>query len=249
MSYSPEPDLDVAADAPAGLDGAPAATPAGGHGLRTVIVAGSVLDSPLDPTVPAAAELLIAADAGAQALRDIGLLPHVVVGDMDSVRPDTLAALRDAGVEVVVLRPDKDETDLEIALRLAVERGAGAITVYGALGGPRLDHLLASVFLLTAPYLRGHDVRLVDGRHEMFLANRDAVVAGSPGDLVTLLPLTSVVLDVWTEGLRYRLRGEPLMQGAARGVSNVLEGATARVRHAVGNLLVIHYCEECADDE
>ena len=48
---------------------------------------------------------------------------------------------------------------------------------------------------------------------------------------MTLLPLTSVVLDIWTEGLRYRLRGEPLVQSAARGVSNEFEGVAARVRH------------------
>jgi thiamine pyrophosphokinase len=227
----------------------PVVSPPDGRALRAVIVAGSTLDSPLDARTLAAADLLVAADAGAQALLDLGLSPHLVVGDMDSVRVETLAALRRSGVEVVQLRPDKDETDLEVALQLAVERGAGAITVFGALGGPRLDHLLASVLLLTAPYLRGRDVRLVDGRHRMFLAHRDVAFEGAPGNLVTLLPLTSVVLDVWTEGLRYRLRGEPLRQSAARGVSNEFEGVAARVRHAVGELLVIHYHEERAGDE
>ena len=227
-----------------GPQGRPSPAPSGGRGLRTVIVAGSTLDFPLEPRAPADAELLIAADSGAQALLDLGLRPHVVVGDMDSVPPETLAALRTAGVEVVQLRPDKDETDLEVALQLAVERGAGAITVFGALGGPRLDHLLASVLLLTAPYLRGHDVRLVDPRHQMFLAQQETVVEGNPGDLVTLLPLTPEVRDVRTEGLLYRLSGEPLRQAAARGVSNVLDGAVAHVRHGAGELLVIHYREE-----
>ena len=249
MSYPSEPDAAVGADPVPGSAVGPITAPPAGRGLRTVIVAGSTLDSPLEVARPAAAGLLIAADSGAQVLFDVGLRPHVVVGDMDSVPPETLVALRQAGVEVVLLRPDKDETDLEVALQLAVERGAGAITVFGALGGPRLDHLLASVLLLTAPYLRGHDVRLVDGRHEMFLARQDVVVEGGPGELVTLLPLTAVVLDVWTEGLRYRLRGEPLRQAAARGVSNELEGVAARVRHGAGELLVIHYREECADDE
>ena len=56
-------------------------------------------------------------------------------------------------MEVLSLPTAKDETDTEAALRLAVERGATEITVFNALGGPRLDHLLGNLLLLTAPWL------------------------------------------------------------------------------------------------
>ena len=214
--------------------------------MHAVIVAGSTLDGPLDPEALARADLLIAADGGADAIEAAGLLPHLLVGDLDSIGTDTHHAFAEAGVETVVFPAAKDETDSEIALRAAVQRGADTITVYGALGGPRLDHLLGVVLLLTADWLQGVDVRLVDQRQEIYLAGGDRVVAGAVGDLVSLLPLTPVVEDIHTEGLLYPLCGEALRQGAARGVSNELVVPRAWITHGFGRLLVTHFRGEHA---
>lgn len=211
--------------------------------MFAVVVAGSRLDGPLDPSMLRSADLLVAADSGADALLALALRPHVLVGDLDSISPDARDALRAAGVEVVELAVAKDETDTEVALRLAVNRGADRIVVCGGLGGPRLDHLVALLQLLTAPWLAGRDVRLVDRWHEVFLARGDAAIEGRPGDLVSLLALTPEVEDVRTEGLAYPLRGESLYQWAGRGVSNELLGERARVTHGRGELLVIRYRE------
>lgn len=209
--------------------------------MNVVIVAGSTLDGPLDPEALAGADLLIAADAGAHAVKAAGLLPHLLVGDLDSIDDDIRRAFTEAGVETLILPVMKDETDSEVALRVAVERGAKAVTVYGALGGPRLDHLLGMVLLLTAEWLQRIDVRLVDAQQELFLARGDRTITGNSGDLVSLLPLTPVVEDICTEGLLYPLRGEVLRQGKARGVSNELVAPRARVTHGAGHLLVTHF--------
>ncbi len=209
--------------------------------MHVVIVAGGIGDGLPDPGLIGEADLVIAADGGAEALVALGMLPHVLVGDFDSISAATQARVKEGGAEVIALQCDKDWTDTEVALRLAVERGAATVTVFGALGGPRLDHLLGNLLLLTAPWLQGCDVRLLDARHEIFLAHGDKSIAGFPGDLVSLLALTRVVEDVETEGLAYPLRGEPLYQGATRGVSNELAAERARVRHGAGELLIIHY--------
>lgn len=186
------------------------------------------------------ADLLIAADGGADLLGAAGRLPDVLVGDLDSISSATLAACVAGGVEVHELPVAKDESDTEYALRVAVERGATRITVVGALGGPRLDHLLSNVFLLTAPWLAACDLRLVDARFEVYLARGDVHLDGLAGDVISLLPLTSVVAGVETEGLAYPLRRESLLMGATRGVSNVLQSTEGRVRHGEGSLLVVH---------
>ena len=175
------------------------------------------------------------------ALAAVGVVPHLLVGDFDSVSDEARRDLAARGVETVILPTAKDETDTEVALRLAVDRGAESITVFGALGGPRLDHLLGVVALLAADWLRGVDVRLVDHLQEVYLADGDRSIEGEPGDLVSLLPLTFEVRDIHTEGLLYPLRGEALRQGQARGVSNELVGRRARVRHGAGHLLVTHF--------
>jgi thiamine pyrophosphokinase len=200
-----------------------------------------VVAGELDRVTLEAGDLLVAVDGGADALARVGATPALLIGDLDSISPATLAALEERGVELVRLRTAKDETDTEAALRLVIARGATKITVFNALGGPRLDHLMGNLLLLTAPWLAGVTVTLVDGLHEAFLVNGDAAVAGLPGDLVSLLPLSAAVRDVRTEGLAYPLHGETLAQGATRGVSNEMTGRQARVTHGEGALLLIHY--------
>ena len=209
--------------------------------VHAVVVAGSLLVGELDRTAVEGADLLVAVDGGADALARIGLVPSLLVGDLDSISPGALADLRSRGVEVLALPTAKDETDTEAALRVALERGATRITVFNALGGPRLDHLLGNLLLLTAPWLAPVQVTLVDGLHKAFLVKGDGMVTGRPGDTVSLLPLTEAVQDVCTEGLLYPLRGGALLQGATRGVSNEMTGKSARVTHGEGALLLVHY--------
>jgi thiamine pyrophosphokinase len=209
--------------------------------MHAVIVAGSSLDAELDPGLLEEADLLIAVDGGADAVAAAGVVPSVLIGDMDSITASTRRDFEAAGIEVVLLEIAKDETDTEAALRLAVDRGAGEITVLGALGGPRLDHLMGNLLLLASPWLADVAVRMVDGSHEVFLVNSDVIFAGKKGDIVSLLPLTPRVFNVRTLGLLYPLNGEPLLQSATRGVSNEMSGREARVTHDEGVLLLIHY--------
>ncbi len=193
------------------------------------------------PLCLASADLLVAVDGGAEALARVGLEPALLVGDLDSISVRTREALEAKGVELVLLPTAKDETDTEAALRLVADRGADDITVYGALGGPRLDHLVGNLLLLSSPWLATVRVRMVDDWHEAFLVKGDSTFDGEHGDTVSLLPLTPAVKDVWTEGLLYPLRGESLSQSTTRGVSNAMTGAEARVIHGDGVLLLIHY--------
>jgi thiamine pyrophosphokinase len=211
--------------------------------LHAVVVAGSRPAGGLDRTRLETADLLVAADGGADALARIGLLPSVLVGDLDSISPAVLRDLRSRSVEILALPTAKDETDTEAALRVAVGRGATDVTVFNALGGPRLDHLLGNLVLLTASWLAPVRVTLVDESQEVFLVKGDGAVAGRQGDIVSLLPLTSVVEDVRTEGLLYALHGECLFQEQTRGVSNEMTSDHAHVTHGSGALLLIHYQE------
>ncbi len=209
--------------------------------MHAVVVAGSLPAGGLDRDVIGAADMVVAADGGADALIRVGLLPSVLIGDLDSISAGVLGEVRSQGVEVVALPTAKDETDTEAALHLAVDRGATEVTVYNALGGPRMDHLLGNLLVLTAPWLAPVRVTLVDDLHEALLVRGDATVRGRQGDIVSLFPLTTTVEDVRTEGLLYPLDGEPLLQGGTRGVSNEMTDEQARVTHGPGELLLIHY--------
>lgn len=188
----------------------------------------------------AAAPLLVAADGGARVARFYECTPQVVIGDMDSLSADELDALQAAGAQIQRHPPEKDETDLEIALKWTAAQGVDTIHVIGALGG-RLDQMLANVYLLALPELEGVEVDLVAGRQATRLWRAgEHVLRGAPGDTLSLLPLGGSVSSVTTTGLKYPLDAEPLQFGPARGISNVMQSNEAVVRFSDGVLLVIH---------
>lgn len=183
---------------------------------------------------------VIAADGGANLALECELQPHLVIGDMDSVDPALLENLEAQGSEIRRYPAEKDLTDLELALLAAAERNASTIRVLGALGG-RLDHTLSNIYLLALPELTGRDVRLVSGNQEAWLMPPgEAVISGTKGDTLSLVPLNGAVEGVETENLYYPLHAETLRFGPARGVSNVMTADRARVRSQRGELLIIH---------
>jgi thiamine pyrophosphokinase len=188
----------------------------------------------------AAESLIVAADGGARLALACGLVPQVVVGDLDSLTPGEVDDLRERGAEIVRYPAAKDETDLELALMTAARRGATWIRVLGTTGG-RIDQMLANISLLTLPDLAGRDTRLVTGSQTLWLIGPgEHRLDGAPGDTISLLPLAGDARDVRTDGLEYPLRGETLRFGPARGVSNVMLGASARVTLSTGLLIVVH---------
>lgn len=186
--------------------------------------------------------LIIAADGGALKATALGYAPHVVVGDADSLPGPSAEELRLAGAEVLVHPAAKDESDTELAVREAVARGATALLVVGAFGGRRLEHTIANLLLLCLPELGGVDVRLVDGASvvRLLAGGMSITIDGTDGDYVSLLPIAADVEGVTTDGLAFPLVDEPLHQGPARGLSNVMVGARASVSLRSGKLLVVH---------
>ncbi len=187
----------------------------------------------------ARAGLILAADGGAGVARAAGLVPQIIVGDLDSLDRVTRRWAATRSIPRRTFPREKDATDAALALREAVRRGAPEVWIYTAVAG-RLDQLLANVLLLfEAERLKVH-ARLTDGASEARLAGRSTRIAGRPGDVVSLIPLTPAVRGVTTTGLRYRLRRSVLRRGSTRGISNELTRATASVRVTSGDLLVVH---------
>lgn len=185
------------------------------------------------------ATAVIAADGGLRHLLALGVWPDVLIGDMDSLPDGAEAALPDHQVEVVRFSHDKNETDLELALRYAVDHYADPIDIYGAIGG-RLDHTLANIALLANPALAGRQVRLVEPQTRLWLVTDSTEIHGRTGDIVSLLPLRGDVVVHRTSGLRWPLRDETLRFGEARGVSNELVEPVATVEVSSGQLVCLH---------
>jgi len=184
-------------------------------------------------------DTLIAADGGLRLLQALGLVPDVLIGDLDSLPEGILPGLRHLSIQVLRHPPEKNETDLELALQWAVNHGFRTVRIVGALGG-RVDHTLANLFLLTAPHLGECDVRIDDGTQEIFVISGTQRILGRSGDRISLLPLRDDAHGVTTENLQYPLQGETLKAYQTRGVSNVMTGNEAVVSLTGGMLLCVH---------
>ena len=190
---------------------------------------------------------VVAADGGARHAGPLGLAIDRWVGDGDSLGEAGIDALEAAGVPVQRARPDKAESDTELAVLAARDMGATQLTVLGALGGPRVDHALANLGLLAMPELESLGVRLVavDARVRRLLAPVNdggparLDLSGRVGDLVSLLPIGAGADGVTTHGLAYRLDDESLLAGRTRGLSNIRDLPDAAVVLRRGQLLVI----------
>lgn len=208
--------------------------------MRVLVFAnGNCPDSDLARCYAAWANRVICADGGANHAEVFGVVPDVLIGDLDSVSPELRAMLEVRGTQVLAYPSNKDETDLELALLYTVEQGASEVVVLGALGG-RIDHELGNFLLLAHPQLIGVDIRFVEGKQEISLIHGCKTFCGTVGDLLSLLPIGGNVEGVTTQGLEYPLRDETLFFGPARGVSNVFTAEQPEVKVRSGLLLAVH---------
>jgi thiamine pyrophosphokinase len=183
--------------------------------------------------------MCIAADSGLDHAHDLGLVPQVVVGDLDSVSRAALARARADGATIDRYPARKAKTDLELALDRAVAAGPDRIVVAG-IGGGRLDHHLANLLVLADDRYRGTDIdALNDTARVVVVRSRPRTFHGRAGESLTLLAVHGDAGDVVTTGLAYPLWGETLHAGSTRGVSNELVTTTASVTVGRGVVLAV----------
>lgn len=182
-------------------------------------------------------DLVLAADAGARHARTLNMDLDGIIGDMDSI--SGMEQHQTSNIELVSYPADKDETDLELAILLARERGAERIVVVGAMGG-RMDMTVSNILLITHPALCYCRVEVWHGKQTGWLIRPPGDdIAGRPGDTVSLIPLDDVA-GITTKGLRHPLKNARLSLGPGRGISNILEENCARVELVEGLLFAVH---------
>lgn len=199
---------------------------------RAVVFGGAPIEPALQPPVPEA-ELYLCADAGIRLAEAFGILPDLVMGDFDS-----LGCVPEK-VHVRVFPPEKDDTDLVIAAKYALEQGCDEVVFYGALGG-RLDHTVANFQLLRM--LADHHARgiLVDEKTRVTLQRGGKVAYPRCRGYFSLFAWSEICEDVTVEGTKYPLLHGTLSPSFPIGVSNEIVAEHAVVTVGRGDLLVIY---------
>ena len=184
-------------------------------------------------------DLIVCVDGGLQHCLQLGLRPHMLVGDMDSVSHELLQDDRIRNVKRYVYPSDKSASDLELSLTILSTEPVDEVILMGVSGG-RTDHMLFNwqlVRLCQWPFA----IQFIDETTRSYVLNadkREVAIETDPGIVVSLLPMESCT-GVETSGLQYPLSNAVIDSGSTLGLSNVVNSEQVRVSIANGSLLVM----------
>ncbi|AGL03086.1 thiamine diphosphokinase [Desulfoscipio gibsoniae] len=209
--------------------------------MRCVVLTGGTVDNlQWLARALAGADRLICVDSGARYAAALGIVPQVIVGDMDSIDQSLLESFYRQGVVVKEYPAEKDDTDTALAIAEALAGPPDEVVILGATG-TRMDHTLANVHLLRVAFEHHVPARIINEYNEISLVapQQPAVVEGRPGDVFSLLPLTEKVTGVCVHCARWPLKDATFSIGNPYGISNRLAGDKAEITIASGLMLLI----------
>jgi len=188
-------------------------------------------------------DCVVSVDGGLEVTKALGLTPDAIVGDFDTVHREVLEEYRKApDILWDVHKPEKDETDTELAINTAMKMGCKRLLILGATGG-RLDHELSNIHLLKLCLDHQVEAFLYDVWNKVYLLAGGKVFKKGEvyGTYVSFLPFTQQVKGITLKGFKYPLTGKDLSMGVEAGlcVSNEVAGEEASIRFDSGILVCV----------
>ena len=200
--------------------------------IKTACIVGAGEIGKAELFIPEGA-FVIAADGGLEPLEKVGICADLIVGDFDSLGrvPE--------GANVIRTPAEKDDTDTMLAVKLALERGAEKIFVFGGMGG-RFAHSIANLQTLAYIANRGARGFLVgEGCISTVIKNGSLEFDDSYVGYISVFAVGDRAEGVYLKGLKYPLVDHTLTCDFPLGVSNEFFGLSSSVSVRDGSLLVI----------
>ena len=184
---------------------------------------------------PKREDLVIAADAGLLHAKQFGITPDILIGDFDSLGEPKVGK----ETELIQVPIEKDDTDTQLAVREALERGADEIVIVGGLDG-RLDHTLSTLAILEDLDKRHIHAHITSGKNRArFLRDNSTLIPRSSFRYLSLIAADPIVKGVSIEGCKYPLKKAKLSRTHQYAVSNELTGNCALIDVRKGGVWII----------
>ncbi|MBI4810950.1 MAG: thiamine diphosphokinase [Ignavibacteriales bacterium] len=181
------------------------------------------------------AKLIICADGGANHAQMLGIKPHVIIGDFDSILPSTKNFFHDV---IQIEDDDPNSTDLEKAIVYCLEQKATSVDIMGALGS-RTDHSMGSLGCFKKFGTRIH-IRMLDTEGEITLIQKNINLNTREGEKLSLIPVDRCT-GVTTKNLKYPLNNGVLELGMQEGISNEATSVQVSIYVESGTLLLYRF--------
>lgn len=203
--------------------------------MRAFIYTGGSVRTESVTEHPKADDLCIAADSGYHTARALGERIDLLLGDFDSIG----SIPRDGDMEIQQVPAEKDYTDTQMAVEIALDRGAEEIIIIGGLTG-RLDHTLSTLAILEDLNTRGVYGTITDGQSRArYMKSTSTLIARSPYKYLSLIAADEVVKGVDIEGCKYPLKKATLRRRHQFAVSNEITGNVAFISVRKGGVYII----------
>ncbi|PKL41836.1 MAG: thiamine diphosphokinase [Candidatus Riflebacteria bacterium HGW-Riflebacteria-1] len=173
------------------------------------------------------------ADGGANIAVKIGIVPLLVMGDMDSITIQTRRRLENV-CQFIELPADKNFSDGEALLKMLKEQGYTDIHIFAATGG-RLDQTMFNLQLLQ----KFPQARIITQEEEICFVDKSVSIRGKAGCRASLIATTATVGGLTLEGFKYNLLNSSIESGSTLTLSNVIISGSAKVSYQSGGLLLV----------
>lgn len=203
-----------------------------------ILVNGDIFSTERIKKECSSADIIIAADGGANIAYREGLFPKYIIGDLDSVDEKVLNHFRDLGSDVDKYPREKDYVDTELCLDKAIELGADEIVYVGGIGN-RIDHSIGNIHLLYKTIKKGVKSHIISETADVYICENFIEVYGNIGDTLSILPLFKPIKGITLKGLKYPLNNASFEFGDVFGTCNEFKCEKASIEISEGCLLVI----------
>lgn len=187
------------------------------------------------------ADYVIVADGALAAMDRTGLIFHSLVGDFDTIAPEILEKYEHrSNIYVERHIPEKNQTDSELAVWIAMKKQPKEIAILGATGG-RMDHTIGNIHLLYQCMKKNIPCVIYDEWNRITLIQKEAIFQKktSYGTYISFLPFQEYAEHVTLEGFRYPLSDALLEKGTTLAISNEIEADIAKVTVEKGILICV----------
>lgn len=180
-------------------------------------------------------DIIIAADSGYLHLERMGITPHILMGDFDTL------SKKPENCEILEFSPIKDYTDTALCIQEGKKRGFSNFVIYGAIGGKRIEHTIANLQEAINLSQNGFKITLTDGNQNIsFITNSNAAFPASYNGFISVFAMTDECQGVCIKNLKYELNGAILASSTPLGVSNEFIGKDSEISVENGTLMIVY---------
>ena len=196
---------------------------------RCVIVGSMNVDSKIQDYLEDS--FVIAADGGLLNLEKSNITPDLILGDFDSL------GFEPEGENVIKYPVKKNDTDMMLAVKKAIDLGYKEIVIFGGCGG-RLDHTLANINTMVYALEKGANISILDSQNDMYITDDALRLSRRDKDNISLFAIEEkAVVDI--EGAKYSGKNIVISNNTTLGVSNSFADDEVKISVVEGMILVV----------